>query len=101
LFGTPGGSRSRDAERIYVLKREVLEMRRAVGPLSGPPRMPAERPMLLIAPDIREYFRDVDDHLSRVNEQIALFDELLTTIVQANLARVTVEQNEDIRTISA
>jgi magnesium transporter len=100
LFGTPGGSRSRDAERIYVLKREVLEMRRAVGPLSGPPRM-AERPMRLIAPDIREYFRDVDDHLSRVNEQIASFDELLTTIVQANLARVTVEQNEDIRKISA
>ena len=101
VFGTPGGSRSRDAERIYVLKREVLEMRRAVGPLSGPLRMLAERPMRLIAPDIREYFRDVDDHLSRVDEQIASFDELLTTIVQANLAQVTVEQNEDMRKISA
>jgi magnesium transporter len=76
-------------------------MRRAVGPLSGPLRMLAERPMRLIAPDIREYFRDVDDHLSRVDEQIAAFDELLTTIVQANLAQVTVEQNEDMRKISA
>jgi magnesium transporter len=97
----PNRTRSRDAERIYVLKREVLEMRRAVSPLTAPLRMLAERPMRLVAPDIREYFRDVDDHLSRVNEQIASFDELLTTIVQANLAQVTVEQNEDMRKISA
>jgi len=101
VFGTPVGSRSRDAERIYVLKREVLEMRRAVNPLTAPLRMLAERPMRLVAPDIREYFRDVGDHLSRVNEQIGAFNELLTTIVQANLAQVTVEQNEDMRRISA
>ena len=101
VFGTPAGSRSRDAERIYVLKREVLEMRRAVNPLTAPLRMLAERPMRLVAPDIREYFRDVDDHLTRVNEQVGSFDELLTTIVQANLAQVTVEQNEDMRKISA
>jgi magnesium transporter len=101
VFGTPGGSRSRDAERIYVLEREVLEMRRAVSPLTAPLQMLAERPMRLIAPDIRRYFRDVDDHLSRVNEQIGSFNELLTTIVQANLAQVTVEQNADMRKISA
>jgi len=101
VFGTPGGSRTRDAERIYVLKREVLEMRRAVSPLTAPLRMLAERPMRLVPPEIRQYFRDVDDHLSRVNEQIGSFDELLTTIVQANLAQVTVEQNADMRKISA
>ncbi len=97
----PKRARSRDAEQIYVLKREVLDMRRAVSPLTAPLRILADRPMRLVAPDIREYFRDVDDHLSRVNEQIASFDELLTTIVQANLAQVTVEQNEDMRKISA
>jgi len=101
VFGSPDGSRSRDAERIYVLKREVLEMRRAVSPLTAPLRMLAERPMRLVAPDIRRYFRDVDDHLSRVDEQIGSFNELLTTIVQANLAQVTVEQNADMRKISA
>jgi magnesium transporter len=96
-----GQSRSHDAERIYVLKREVLELRRAVTPLTGPLRMLAERPMRLVNAEIREYFRDVEDHLARVNEQVAAFDELLTTIVHANLARVTVEQNEDMRRISA
>jgi magnesium transporter len=96
-----GPSRSRDAERIYVLKREVLELRRAVTPLTAPLRLLAERPLRLVASEIREYFRDVDDHLARVTEQVASFDELLTTIVHANLARVTVEQNEDMRRISA
>lgn len=100
VFGGPGRSR-RDAERIYVLKREVLELRRAVTPLAAPLRTLAERPMRLVAPEIREYFRDVEDHLARVTEQIGSFDELLTTIVQANLAQVTVEQNEDMRRISA
>jgi magnesium transporter len=100
VFG--GGDRSRrDGERIYVLKREVLELRRAVTPLSAPLRTLAERPIRLVHPEIREYFRDVEDHLARVTEQIGAFDELLTTIIQANLAQVTVEQNEDMRRISA
>lgn len=92
---------SRDAERIYVLKREVLELRRAITPLAEPLRMLADRPMWLVHPSIRKYFRDVEDHLARVSEQVAGYDELLTTIVQANLAQVTVAQNEDMRKISA
>jgi magnesium transporter len=100
VFGGPGRSR-RDAERIYVLKREVLELRRSVAPLATPLRMLSERPVRLVHPEIREYFRDVEDHLARVTEQIGSFDELLTTIIQANLAQVTVEQNEDMRRISA
>jgi magnesium transporter len=57
--------------------------------------------MRLVDPDIREYFRDVGDHIVRVSEQVADFDSLLTSIVQANLAQVTTEQNEDMRKISA
>jgi magnesium transporter len=94
-------TRSRDAERIYLLKREVLELRRAVTPLAEPLRMVADRPMRMVHPEIREYFRDVEDHVARVGEQIAGYDELLTTIVQASLAQVTVAQNEDMRRISA
>ncbi|MGH8836393.1 MAG: magnesium/cobalt transporter CorA [Actinomycetes bacterium] len=93
--------RSRDAERIYQLKREVLELKRAVTPLVAPLQTLAERPMRLVENEIREYFRDVHDHLTRVAEQVSDFDELLTTIVQANLAQVTVAQNEDMRKITA
>jgi magnesium transporter len=94
-------TRGKDAERIYLLKREVLELRRAVTPLAEPMRQLGDRPMRLIHPEIREYFRDVEDHLARVSEQVSGYDELLTTIVQANLAQVTVAQNEDMRRISA
>ncbi len=50
---------------------------------------------------MRDYFRDVDDHLSEVVDRVNGFDELLTTLVSANLARVSVVQNEDMRKISA
>jgi magnesium transporter len=90
-----------DVERIYQLKRDVIEMKRTVGPLSLPLREMGDRPMRLVHPEIREYFRDVEDHLARVREQVASFDELLTSILQAGLARLSVAENEDMRKISA
>jgi magnesium transporter len=92
---------SPDIERIYQLKRDVIEMKRTVGPLGLPVRQLSERPQPFINPEIREYFRDVDDHLARVREQVASFDELLTSILQAGLARLSVAENEDMRRISA
>jgi magnesium transporter len=90
-----------DIERIYQLKRDIIEMKRTIWPMAGPVRELAERPRRLINPEIREYFRDVSDHLARVHEQVASFDELLTSILQAGLARVAVAENEDMRKISA
>jgi magnesium transporter len=93
--------RTQDVERIYQLKRELLELRRAVLPLRIPLRTLAERHLAAVPTEVREYFRDVEDHHQRVREQIASFDELLTSILQACLARVTVSDNEDMRKISA
>ncbi|WP_432094123.1 magnesium and cobalt transport protein CorA [Streptomyces sp. bgisy100] len=99
----PGGGSARggDASRIYQLKREVLEFKRAVSPLLRPMQLLSERPMRLVDPDIQKYFRDVADHLARVNEQVVSFDDLLNSILQANLAQATVAQNEDMRKITA
>ncbi|KPC92528.1 magnesium and cobalt transport protein CorA [Streptomyces albus] len=98
-----GGSKrgGGDASRIYQLKREVLEFKRAVSPLMRPMQTLSERPVRLIDPDIQKYFRDVADHLTRVNEQVLGFDDLLNSILQANLAQATVAQNEDMRKITA
>jgi magnesium transporter len=90
-----------DIERIYQLKRDVIEMKRTVGPLALPLRELADRPRRLVNPEIREYFRDVEDHLARVREQVQSFDELLSSILQAGLARLSVSENEDMRKISA
>ncbi|CAL9595334.1 magnesium and cobalt transport protein CorA [Streptomyces sp. Tu 3180] len=90
-----------DPGRIYQLKRELLELKRAVVPLGRPLEELATRPIRVVAPEIQAYFRDVSDHLQRAKEQIAAFDELLNSILQAHLAQVTVAQNEDMRKITA
>ncbi|WP_369388565.1 magnesium/cobalt transporter CorA [Streptomyces sp. CG1] len=90
-----------DPGRIYQMKRELLELKRAVVPLGRPVEDLATRPIRVVAPEIQTYFRDVLDHLIRAKEQIAAFDELLNSILQAHLAQVTVAQNEDMRKITA
>jgi magnesium transporter len=98
---SPRGAKGADAGRMYQLKRELLELKRAVVPLGRPLHILATEPMRLIAPEIQAYFRDVADHLSRVTEQITAFDGLLDSILQAHLAQVSVAQNEDMRKITA
>jgi magnesium transporter len=90
-----------DSEQIYVMKREVLELKRAVVPLGTPVRKLTEGYSSLVPHDVRSYFRDVDDHLVTVTERIAGFNELLTTLIDAALAKITLRQNTDMRKISA
>jgi magnesium transporter len=95
------GERANPAERIYKLKREVLEFGHAVGPLVDPVDRLAKGHYEVIHPEVRTYFRDVNDHLLRAHEQLENFRDLLTSVLSANLAQVTVRQNEDVRKISA
>jgi magnesium transporter len=96
-----GTNRAAQTNRIYILKREALTLRRVAAPLVGPLRRLGSGAQPLVADDVEEYFRDVEDHLSQVVEQIGSFDELLTSLVNSNLAQVSVAQNEDMRKISA
>ncbi|QNE79054.1 magnesium transporter CorA [Streptomyces finlayi] len=90
-----------DAGRIYQLKRELMEFKRAVAPLNRPLQNLADRPMKPVGPEFQPYFRDVAEHLARTADQIASFDALLDSVLQAHLAQVTVAQNEDMRKITA
>jgi magnesium transporter len=89
------------AEQIYMMKREVLELRRAVTPLANPLRRLAEGYTPLVPEQVRSYFRDVDDHLTTVTERVMAFDEMLNTLIDATLAKITLQQNTDIRKITA
>jgi magnesium transporter len=95
------GQRANPAQRIYKLKREVLEFSHAVGPLVDPVDHLSKGKYELIHPEVRTYFRDVNDHLLRAHEQLESYRDLLTSVLSANLAQVTVRQNEDVRRISA
>jgi magnesium transporter len=93
--------RTNPAERIYRLKREVLEFNRAAAPLVDPVDRLAKGHYEQVHPEVRTYFRDVNDHLMRVHDQLEGYRDLLTSILGANLAQVTVRQNADVRRISA
>jgi magnesium transporter len=93
--------RTDDVGRIYQLKRELMQLRRAVAPLEVPLQRLAERQVDVVPDAMRSYFRDVLDHALRVRDQIGTFDELLSSILQASLARTSLSDNEDTRKISA
>jgi magnesium transporter len=93
--------RQNPAERIYKLEREVLEFHRAVAPLVPAVDRLARGQVALVPDRLHEYFRDVHDHLLRVSAQAQGFRELLSSALQANLAQLTVRQNEDVRRITA
>ncbi len=96
---SPG--RHNPAERIYYLEREVLGFRRAVEPLVPAVERLATRSFTVIQPDLQPYFRDVHDHMLRVNAQVDQFRDLLSTALGANLTQINVRQNEDMRRITA
>jgi len=93
--------RSDDSARIYVLKRELAEVRRAVLPLKEPMNRFAAGSVPGITHEAAPFFRDVADHVVRVSEAIDTLDTLLSSAFDATLARISVQQNEDMRKISA
>ncbi|SIN26656.1 magnesium transporter [Micromonospora cremea] len=88
-------------QRIYQMKRELVEFKRAVVPLQRPLMTLTSQVNREVPKEIRRYFRDVQDHLSRTVEQVNSYDDLLNSILQARLAQVTVDQNNDMRKIAA
>jgi magnesium transporter len=93
--------RTNDSARIYVLKRELAEVRRAVHPLREPINRFTSGTVPGIDAQAGPYFRDVGDHLSRVSEAVDNLDSLLSTAFDAHMAQISIQQNDDMRRISA
>jgi magnesium transporter len=88
-------------QRIYFLKREVIEFHRAVFPLLGPLEAFERGSFPQLSDTLRRFLRDVADHARRIDEQVHSQRELLTSVLEANLALLSVRQNEVVRQISA
>jgi magnesium transporter len=94
-----GGTES--TERIYFLKREVIEFHRAVAPLI-PPLEAIERGGFPQMPEaLRRFFREVLGRTRRIDEQVNSQRELLTSLLEAKLSLISVRQNEVVQAISA
>ena len=91
-----------DASEIYLLKREVLEAKRAAVPLADPlERLVSDRTIPFMHEQARPFFSDISDHLLRVTDHVESYDRLLTDVLSAHLAQISVQQNDDMRRISA
>ncbi|MER7270297.1 magnesium and cobalt transport protein CorA [Micromonospora carbonacea] len=93
--------RTADIAHIYQLKREIVELKRAVLPAQAPLRTLAGPTDDGPPPALRRWFTDVDGDLARAVDRVNAYDDLLNSILQSRLAQLAVEQNNDMRKIAA
>ncbi len=108
-------SNNLDIDVVYKFKREVLELQRAVYPLTVPmARLSGNKRDLDVSPvrfektslsadgkEVRRHFRDVADHLTTASDLIEEYDERLTTLLNAAATKVSIQQSTDMRKISS
>jgi len=96
---SPG--RTHNSKRISQLNRELELLRRAVNPLRDPMQQFAKAEIAGVSADAALFFRDVADHLARISDALDSLDNLLSSVFDANLSRIGVQQNDDMRRMSA
>jgi magnesium transporter len=89
------------SKRIYELFREVIQFHQATQPLAGALERLTEGETPGINPEVHRYLRDIQDRVLRVTERAQGFRELLTNILSVNLTLVSVNQNDQMKKISA
>lgn len=98
VFGQTHGV---EIDQPYQIKRELIEFRRCVSPLCAPLAQLATHEFAFVPEDARPYFRDLSDMVQEVRENIHIMEDQLTNILQAALAMASVNDNRDMRKISA
>ncbi len=86
--------RRETTQEIYQLKRQLMDVKRAVSPLIDICNRLMRFDLKLIEPETRPYFRDVYDHSIRINEMVDNARELLSTALEANFSLISISQSE-------
>lgn len=84
-------------EQIYQLKKELLDVKRAVSPLIDICNRLMRFDIKFISPETQPYFRDIYDHALRINEMVDNTRELLNTALDANFSLISISQNDTSR----
>jgi magnesium transporter len=95
------GSARTNTEQLYALKQRVLVMKHAVFPLMEAVAKLYGGRVPQVCVNTQEYFRDVYDHLVRLNASIDTIRETISSAMQVNLAMATIEENETTKRLAA
>jgi magnesium transporter len=87
-------------KRLYDMQRELLTLKLAVAPLQDILNQLVRLHPNLIRDEVRAYFRDVYDHVARVNDAIGSMREMLGAAMNVNLSLITVRQNEVVKRLA-
>lgn len=95
------GSQRANIERLYALKRKVTQLKHAVAPLlEAVGKLDGGRVPPIVA-NTKDYFRDVHDHLYRINTSIDAIRDTIGTAIQVNLSMVSIDENEVNKRLAA
>ena len=96
-----GGAARANIEDMYALKQKLMVLKHAVGPLlEGTSKLYGGRVPQICA-GTQDYYRDVYDHLLRINQSIDALREMVTTALSVNLSLITVSENETTKRLAA
>jgi magnesium transporter len=95
------GKRQTFSQEIYFLKREIIEFKHSIEPLIAPIAKLLSGTVTSVPEALKPFFRDTSDHLIQACELASGLDSLITSVLQADLAHIQVQQNIDVRRISA
>jgi magnesium transporter len=95
------GNARMNTERLYALKQKVMIMKHAVAPLTEAVGKLYGGRVPRVCSGTQEYFRDVYDHLIRMNTTIDTIRDTIVTAIQVNLSMVTIEDNEVTKRLAA
>ncbi len=99
IFG--GNLAEQTTQRIYELKRDLIAIKRAIAPLIDVCNRLVRFDQGLITDEARPYFRDVYDHVIRINESVDSLRDALGDALEANLSLVSIRQNETMKSLAA
>ncbi|MGH8620691.1 MAG: magnesium/cobalt transporter CorA, partial [Burkholderiales bacterium] len=96
------GTPSRESvEALYALKQKLTTLKHAAGPLQETTGKLYGGRVPEICSGTQDYFRDVYDHLLRINQSIDSLRDMLTTAISVNLSLVQIQENETVKRLAA
>ena len=100
IFANNGSPRA-NIESLYDLKNRLMIVKHAVAPLlEGVSNLSGAR-VPAICTGLREYFRDIYDHLLRLNQTIETIRDSVATAISVNLSMITLQENETMKRLAA